>query len=560
MGEDAKKDERLYKAEKIAEFEAMLGDEKGKSQRAIADELEIPRSTLQRWLARKARIDTEPEMVAFFESEVGIAFLHRLIVAVHFVLTLMSPSGVRMVSLFLELSGLDQFVAASYGVQRQVNQEMEEAVIGFGKGEQARLGISMKPKSITVCEDETFHPETCLVAIEPVSNYILVERYAADRKADTWTETLHKSLGNLPVNVVQATSDEGRGLCHHIEQDLGVHHSPDLFHVQQAASKATSAPLAARVRQAEGALEKAEKAVEKHQNEQAIYLNQTPKPVGRPPDFAQRIRTAQAEVHNAQAALDTTLEWQTQAKAAILGISQSYHPFALETGKAHDAEIVAQALENHFTTLESVAAEAQLPERCLKNIQKAKRLVTKMVATIAFFFLTIQAKVEALSLTPAQEQAIHQQLIPAIYLQLVADKASSAEQRHALHEDSQALLASLQRPDSPLFMLQADERQLIESVATECAQLFQRSSSCTEGRNGQLALRHHGLHRISHRKLNALTVVHNFFLTRQDGSTAAQRFFEQPHLNLFDFLLDHVDLPGRPAQKRSPPPPIPWLI
>ena len=101
---------------------------------------------------------------------------------------------------------------------------------------------------------------------------------------------------------------------------------------------------------------------------------------------------------------------------------------------------------------------------------------------------------------------------------------------------------------------------LIESVATECAHLFQRSSSCTEGRNGQLALRHHGLHRISHRKLNALTAVHNFFLTRPDGSTAAQRFFEQPHRNLFDYLLDHVDLPGRPAQQRPPPPATPCLI
>ena len=119
----------------------------------------------------------------------------------------------------------------------------------------------MLAKEITVCEDETFHPETCLVAIEPVSNYILLETYAPDRKAETWTETLSQSLHDMPVSVVQATSDEGRGLCHHIEQDLGVHHSPDLFHVQQAASKATSAPLAARVRQAATAVEKAEKGV-----------------------------------------------------------------------------------------------------------------------------------------------------------------------------------------------------------------------------------------------------------------------------------------------------------
>ena len=148
---------------------------------------------------------------------------------------------------------------------------------------------------------------------------------------------------------------------------------------------------------------------------------------------------------------------------------------------------------------------------------------------------------------------MHRLLIPAIYLQLAADKATSAQPRQELRQSSQALLDRVNVTDSPLSLLAEADKHLIESVATECAQLFQRSSSCIEGRNGQLALRHHGLHRISHRKLNALTVVHNFYLTRPDDSTAAQRFFEQPHRSLFVHLLTQVDLPGRPAQKRSPP-------
>ncbi len=48
----------------------------------------------------------------------------------------------------------------------------------------------MPVKTITLCKDETFHPEICLVAIEPVSNFILVERYAMDRKTKTWDEAV----------------------------------------------------------------------------------------------------------------------------------------------------------------------------------------------------------------------------------------------------------------------------------------------------------------------------------------------------------------------------------
>ena len=96
-------------------------------------------------------------------------------------------------------------------------------------------------------------------------------------------------------------------------------------------------------------------------------------------------------------------------------------------------------------------------------------------------------------------------------------------------------------------------RMLIETVALECATLFQRSSSCVEGRNGYLALLHHSLHRISDRKLATLTTVHNFFVKRSDGSTPAERFFGSKPRDLFEWILEEVDLPGRPAQKRLQP-------
>jgi hypothetical protein len=45
-------------------------------------------------------------------------WLHRLIVAIHFVITLRAGGGVRLISEVLELSGLSAFVGASYGSQQ----------------------------------------------------------------------------------------------------------------------------------------------------------------------------------------------------------------------------------------------------------------------------------------------------------------------------------------------------------------------------------------------------------------------------------------------------------
>jgi hypothetical protein len=314
------------------------------------------------------------------------------------------------------------------------------------------------------------------------------------------------------------------------------------------------------VRKAETALAAASQAVERQQARQQAYLNCAPRPVGRPPTFERYIATAQATEKELQTALAEARVRQAQAKAAIQGISQSYHPYDPATGAARKAKTVAAGLDTHFATLETVAAAANLATRCQEQIRKAKRVVVKMVATITFYFLTIQAKVEALALTSAQEQAVYDQLIPGRYLQLVANKAATAQERQTLRQQAERLLAPLQGIDSPFSMLDQEQKELIAGVATECAQLFQRSSSCTEGRNGQLALRHHSLHRLSHRKLSALTTVHNYFISRPDGSTAAQRFFNADPHSLFDYLLAHVDLPGRPARQRPPPLPLPLLL
>jgi len=108
----------------------------------------------------------------------------------------------------------------------------------------------------------------------------------------------------------------------------------------------------------------------------------------------------------------------------------------------------------------------------------------------------------------------------------------------------------LRRPDSPLQALPEQLRTDIETVAGECADLFQRSSSCVEGRNGQLALHHHGKHRLGTRRLTALTALHNYFIRRPDGTTAAERFFAHAPEPMFDCLIRNLDPPPRPARKR----------
>jgi len=67
---------------------------------------------------------------------------------------------------FLRLSGLEALVGASYGSQRGLGVALEAAALAYAEEQRACLAVGMARRQITVCEDETYHPEICLVALE----------------------------------------------------------------------------------------------------------------------------------------------------------------------------------------------------------------------------------------------------------------------------------------------------------------------------------------------------------------------------------------------------------
>ena len=144
------------------------------SQRKFAKEKGIPRTTLQNWIRRHNTIDEDPALVAFFESPAGADFLHLLINAAHLEFTKVGCASIHNICNFLKLCKLSKFAASSYGTHQKISKQMDRQLEKFGEMERERLAEQMPEKLITICEDETFHPQVCLVGIEPVSNFILL--------------------------------------------------------------------------------------------------------------------------------------------------------------------------------------------------------------------------------------------------------------------------------------------------------------------------------------------------------------------------------------------------
>ena len=128
---------------------------------------------------------------------------------------------------------------------------------------------------------------------------------------------------------------------------------------------------------------------------------------------------------------------------------------------------------------------------------------------------------------------------------------STSAERQRLRERAEEIQARARSPDGVWGTLSDAECADLLAKAGELADLFQRSSSCVEGRNGQLSLRHHGLHRLTSRKLAALRVLHNFLIERPDGTTAAERFFGAGPQSVLPWLLARLPMPGYPWQRQT---------
>jgi uncharacterized protein DUF6399 len=541
--------DRYERADLFEQYRALRTQ--GLSERQAAKELKVPRTTLQAWRIWHDSLDICAHVAQFFQSGPGLAFLHRLVIAFHVVCVEVGACGIRLACLFLHLTGLNRFVAASYGAQQHVNRRVEEAIVVYHQDETARLAKDMPHKDLTVTQDETFTGGLCLITMDPESNFIIVEQLAQSRDQASWNECMEPALAPLNCRVIQSTSDEAPGLLAYVEHYLEAHHSPDLFHVQHELVKAVSGPMATKERAAHKAVTAAREQLERLQNNPHNTGDEPAKhSADRPPKEPVSLTQAEQALTAASREHERLTQQRAQVKASIRGIGHDYHFVDLERGVRRNGQLIAADIQGHIAQIRTIAQQAGLSQTCLERIEKAERVVPKMQATIEFVSGYVGQQVAQLDVTPPVSFVMHAKLIPSYYLDRVA-QTRTVEGGKPLRELAERLRAPLFAPGGVLSALSPEAQNHLQVEAKRLAAVFQRSSSNVEGRNGYLSLRSHQLRGLDRpRKRECFTTIHNFFLTRPDGTTAAERFFGQKPRSMFAAILDSVDLAPAPL---SPP-------
>jgi hypothetical protein len=227
----------------------------------------------------------------------------------------------------------------------------------------------------------------------------------------------------------------------HVERDLDAHHATDLFHLQHAVSQAMSLSLKRAEQQAETVEAEAKARRQDACAAEQAYHRRRHGP-GRPPTFAARIEEALSASVQASLACEQAHAHRAEAKALIGALGEVDHPYESQQGQAQTPEQLEARLGTLLTRLEAIAAEADLSERLCGHPSKAKRLTHSLVATLTFFFMMVNTRVQALDLAPAIEQAMLDDFIPALDLERAAARSTRAEPRHRLRALSAQRLAA----------------------------------------------------------------------------------------------------------------------
>lgn len=188
------------------------------------------------------------------------------------------------------------------------------------------------------------------------------------------------------------------------------------------------------------------------------------------------------------------------------------------------------------------------------SLDKFMRQIHELTAVVDVWWSWVDCCLSSHNLESYLQDWVKQQLLPALYWQQQVSRTQTPTLKRAYQVATELAFSSLMR--HPITAsLESEHRQQWFDWASWMVSKFQRSSSAVEGRNGYLSQVYHNRRGLSSRRLQVMTVIHNFHLKRPDGTTAAERLFGQEFPDLFQWLvsdLGELPHPRKPRKPRKP--------
>lgn len=505
------------------------------SLKAIATATGLSQSSVYRHQQAIEQRQQYPES-DWWETKVGYLYLVRLVVGVIYFFGIKQGVGAESLSEFFQAVHLETHVASSPSALRDFKRRVNQAVIDYGET-QAKHCQPTEGQGICVGADETFFGFPLLVLVELASGFIFIETECENRTYTTWVKQLEQWWHRHHWHCHYLVSDGARALIKLALSGLGCVSVADLFHALRALGRPIGSALGRQFAQ-----------LKKHHDKLQQQLRQT--------HDETKVQALQSQIETSAEAQKRLEQDQRTYHDTLERISQSIHPFTIDTQQWQLGKMLSTQLECPLKSLSKLAQSY--------GGDKAQKAIDSFASQISSFTEGIEVwrqwvKVALQTETPDEgiQNWVLMALLPWVYWSAQVDKTRKPTLKYDYQQAASCAYDLLLEHPLTLQLEVTELERWVHWCQEFCAK-YQRTSSAVEGRNGYLSKLHHAGRGFSDQSLKALTVIHNFDLKRPDGTTAAQRLLGHPFPDVFESILEHIgDLPmPRKSSKAQKPKPL----
>lgn len=502
-------------------FSILMGPAKC-SIRKIAKIAGIAKSSAHRHVQSAMKRNLHPES-HLWETDEGYNWLCRLFYGSIIFFGIQCGIGAEKLSDFFIFLRLDRHIGVSPSTIKNYCVKACELLEEFQKKHEENIQ-SDKPLKIVGGADETYFRDMILVLMDLASGYLFVEEESDDKSYETWLEKVRKAAEKHNLEFIFMVSDRAKQLIKLATDGFNCPSIPDLFHASHELVKLFGLNLKRKKAQIQKELAKQLAVLE--------LLKNSMKDISEQQSILKELKAEELEIEKG---LSTYHE-------ILRRLSLLIHPFDIKDSSKMNTALVSALLLRILKDAEKLRDEFDISNK-KDHLKKFESQIKDMASLIDTWWFWVDEFLQD------QDEAMDEEfrswlkecLLPHIYWETQAARTKDPDLKE---EYLNASMQAQEMYENHPLTSEFEQNEEMMGWAKWMVSNFQRTSSAVEGRNGWLSQMHHNGRGLSPKRLKALTVLHNYYLKRLDGTTAAERAFRQKFPDPLEWVVNRMgDLP-----------------
>jgi hypothetical protein len=236
----------------------------------------------------------------------------------------------------------------------------------------------------------------------------------------------------------------------------------------------------------------------------------------------------------------------------LRALSIKLHPFSILSSNPQSSSVVETKMLASLSKIKSIKTNHKISD-LKKKLNRVENQIPDAAKQIDLWWNWVKTSLESVDMTPELKDWLLLYLLPYIYWSSQLKKTrSKIIKRFYSWSIRKAKLRLMAHPLTER-MLPSDRKKESEWIiwAKNMTNTFQRTTSPVEGRNGWLSQMHFNGRGLSKKRIKSQTTIHNYFLKREDGTTACERLTGEKPDDLFEFIMENIGSLSEPRKRKS---------